>query len=80
MLGLSRKTQAALTAALLFYVISSPFTYRLVDQLVGGLVGAVVPQFVSLFKVAEAGCPTNYGLMLHSAVFGLVSYLLMTTA
>lgn len=77
MLGLSRKMQAALTAALLFYVISSPFTYRLVDQVVGGVVGAIVPQFGSLFKVAEAGCPTNYGLMLHAAVFGLVSYYLM---
>ncbi len=74
---LSRKLQAALTAALLFYVISSPFTYRLVDQVVGGVVGSVVPQFTSMLKVAEAGCPTNYGLMLHAAVFGLVSYYLM---
>lgn len=78
MLGLSRKTQAALTAALLFYVISSPFTYRLVDNLVGGVVGSVVPQFTSMLKIAEAGCPTNYGLLVHSAVFGLVSYYLMT--
>ncbi len=79
MLGLSRKTQAALTAALLFFVISSPFTYRLVDSVVGGVVGAVVPQFTTLFKVAEAGCPTNYGLLVHSAVFGLVSYYLMSS-
>lgn len=78
MLGLSRKATAALTAALLFYVISSPFTYRLVDSVVGGVVGAVVPQFTTLFKIAEAGCPTNYGLLVHSAVFGLVSYYLMT--
>lgn len=74
---LSRKMQAALTAALLFYVISSPFTYRLVDQLVGGVVEAIVPQFRHIFKVAEAGCPTNYGLLVHAAVFGLVSYYLM---
>ncbi len=74
---LSRKMQAALMAALLFYVISSPFTYRLVDQLVGGVVGAVIPQFTSMFKVAEAGCPTNYGLILHAAVFGLLSYHMM---
>jgi len=69
--------QAALSAALLFYVISSPFTYRLVDQVVGSVVGAVVPQFTSMFKVAEAGCPTNYGLLLHAAVFGLVAYYMM---
>ncbi len=79
MLGLSRKTTAALTAALLFYVVSSPFTYRLVDSVVGGLVGAVVPQFTTLFKIAEAGCPTNYGLLVHSAVFGLVTYYLMSS-
>jgi hypothetical protein len=74
---LSRKTQAALTAALLFYVISSPFTYRLVDQVVGNIVGAIAPQLTSMFKIAEAGCPTNYGLLVHAAVFGLVSYYLM---
>lgn len=74
---LSRKMQAALTAALLFYVISSPFTYRLVDQVVGGIVGSLVPQYMHLFKIAEAGCPTNYGLMVHAAVFGLVTYYLM---
>jgi len=74
---LSRKLQASLVAALLFYVVSSPFTYRMVDRLVGGIVGAVVPQFASFFKIAEAGCPTNYGLLVHAAVFGLVSYYLM---
>jgi hypothetical protein len=30
-----------------------------------------------MFKVAEAGCPTNYGLLLHSAVFALVTYYMM---
>lgn len=79
MLGLSRKVQAALTAALLFYVISSPYTYTVVDQLVGSVVRAVVPGVAYWFKVAEAGCPTNYGLLLHSAVYGLVSYALMST-
>lgn len=74
MLGLSRKATAALSAALLFFVVSSPFTYRLVDSVVGGVVGAIVPQFTTLFKIAEAGCPTNYGLLVHSAVFGLVAY------
>jgi len=77
---LSRKTQASIVAALLFYVVSSPFTYRMVDSIVGTVVGAVVPQFTTLFKVAEAGCPTNYGLLVHSAVFGLVTYYLMATA
>lgn len=77
---LSRKVQSAIVAALLFYVVSSPFTYRVVDNLTGTVVGAVIPQFTSLFKIAEAGCPTNYGLLVHSAVFGLVAYYLMATA
>lgn len=73
----SRKVQASLTAALLFFVISSPFTYKLVDGLIGSVVSAIVPQAASFFKIAEAGCPTNYGLMVHAAVFGLVTYFLM---
>ncbi len=73
----SRKVQASLTAALLFFVISSPFTYKLVDNVVGSIVRALVPQAASFFKIAEAGCPTNYGLMVHAAVFGLVTYFIM---
>jgi hypothetical protein len=70
----SVKFQNAAMLAVLFFVLSSPMTYRLVDRLLGGLVSAVVPQFGSLFKVAEAGCPTQYGLLVHSVVYGLVCY------
>jgi hypothetical protein len=73
----SRKVKAALVSALLFYVVSSPFTYKMVDKMIGGLVETVVPSMAYLFKVAESGCPTNYGLLVHSAVFGLVTYYLM---
>lgn len=74
---LSRKAKAAVSAALLFFVISSPLTYRLVDSLIGGVVTSFVPSLASVFKVAQSGCPTNYGLVLHSSVFGLVTYALM---
>jgi len=70
----SVKFQSAALLAVLFFVLSSPMTYRLVDRLVGGLVTAVLPQFSSVFKVAEAGCPTQYGLVVHSVVFGAVCY------
>ena len=73
----SRKVQASLVAALLFFVISSPFTYKLVDGLVGGIVGTIAPQLRNVLKIAEAGCPTNYGLAVHAAVYGLITYLLM---
>lgn len=75
---LSRKVQASIVAAILFYVISSPYTYRVVDSLVGTVVRAVIPQFASLFKVSEAGCPTNYGLLVHASAFGVVTYALMS--
>ena len=77
---LSRKAQAALIGGLLFFIISSPATYRLVDSLVGGLVTAVIPTFADVFKVAQAGCPTTYGLVLHATVFSLVTYWMMLTA
>ena len=76
----SHKVKSALVAALLFYVVSSPFTYKMVDKLIGGVVEMVMPSMGYWFKVAESGCPTNYGLLVHSAVFGLVTYYLMKTS
>lgn len=80
MLGLSRKFKASVVAALLFYVISSPFTYRLVDQVVGTIVNAIVPQHIYVFKVSEDGSPTNFGLLLHAIVYGTITYHLMNSS
>lgn len=77
---LSRKVMHTLSVALAFYLVSSPFTYRLVDRVVGGVVEAVVPQFRSLFKIAEAGCPTQYGLLVHTAVFSVVAHFILHMA
>ena len=74
----SAKFQSAALLAVLFFVLSSPMTYRLVDRLIGGLVSSVLPQFGATLKVAEAGCPTQYGLVVHSVVFGLVCYYLVS--
>ena len=73
---LSSKVKHAVALALLFFVVSSPYTYKLVDSLVGGVLAAVAPQLAYMFKVADAGCPTTYGLAVHSAVFGLAAYYL----
>ena len=73
----SQKVKHSLTLALLFFVVSSPYTYKLVDSLVGHAVGSLVPSVASLFKIAEGGCPTTYGLAVHSAVFAVVSYYLL---
>jgi hypothetical protein len=72
--GLSKRFTHSLFLAVLFFVVSSPMTYQLVDSVVGGLVTSLVPQLASTFKVAMAGCPTTYGLALHALVFGVVSY------
>jgi hypothetical protein len=76
----SRKFQHAVALALLFYVVSSPFTYKMIDKLIGGIVETVAPSMAYWFKVAESGCPTNYGLLVHSVFFGLVSYYLLHTS
>ena len=70
----SVKFQNAALLSVLLFVLSSHMTYRLVDRLIGGVVTSIFPQFASVFKVAEAGCPTNYGLVVHSLVFGIVCY------
>ena len=53
-------------AALLFIIISSPVLYTFVQSIFG-----------RLFTVAVKGCPTVAGLVLHSVVFAIVTYLFM---
>ena len=76
----SKKIQHAAALGLLFFVVSSPMTYRLVDQLVGGVAAALVPSSAHWFKVAQAGCPTTYGLALHALVFAVITHYLMHSA
>ena len=61
------KLQTALIAALVFYIVSSPITYSLTEKLFG-----------SWTKLADhTGSPTGLGLVVHTMVFGLVTYGLM---
>ena len=52
-------------AAVLFYVVSNPATYKLVESLLG-----------RFFKIAMNGSPTPAGLVVHTAVFAVLFYLL----
>ena len=70
------KLKHAAALGLLFFVVSSPYTYTLVDKLVGGVARALVPGAASFFKIAEGGSPTTYGLAVHSVVFAVVAYYL----
>lgn len=60
---MSSKVKASLTAGLLFFILSSPSVYKLVDSLVG--------------NVTDGCAPTTMGLVLHSLVFAGLVYMLM---
>lgn len=62
---LSAKLSGALLAGVLFFIISNPMVYKLVDSLVGGILGPIA---------SPGGCPTTWGLLVHSAVFAGVTY------
>jgi hypothetical protein len=64
----STKVRASITAAVLFFIIANPVVYRIVDGLLGGIVGRIA---------SPSGCPTTWGLIVHSAVFGLAAYMSM---
>lgn len=56
------KWRYSVYSALVFLIISSPYTYMLVNSLLGSLV-----------KISSStGCPTLMGLFVHAAVFTLI--------
>ncbi len=59
------KVKAALVAGLIFFILSHPIVYKLVDSILGSLVGSTA---------SSSGCPTTLGLIVHAAVFALVTY------
>lgn len=59
------KVKGALVAGLMFFILSHPVVYKLVDSLVGGLLGPIA---------STSGCPTTWGLIVHSAVFAAAVY------
>ncbi len=61
----SAKVRASITAAVMLFIIANPVVYRIVDGLLGGIVGRIA---------SPSGCPTTWGLIVHSAVFGLAAY------
>ena len=63
------KISATIQSIIIFLIVSSPFSYKITNGLLGGIVG----------KLADSsGCPTTIGLLIHSLVFGLIIYGLMT--
>lgn len=64
---MASKLQIAAFSGLLFYVIANPITYSMMN--------AVFARFG--LPVETSGKPTGLGLVVHSVVFALVTYLLM---
>jgi hypothetical protein len=63
---ISPKLKAALTAGLMFFIISNPVIYKMVDDLLGDALGRIANP--------PGGCPTTWGLILHSGVFAAATY------
>jgi len=61
---LQEKATISLGSAILFGLVSLPATYRLTDRF--------IPGRLQLF-----GCPTAWGILVHSLIFGLISFLTM---
>jgi len=59
------KLKVSLLSALLFYVISNPNLFKLVNKKAGGWVSD------------SAGCPTPQGSLLHMMVFLVITYAVM---
>ncbi len=65
----STKIVATIQSIIVFLLVSSPFTYKITNRLLGGILG----------KLADpSGCPTPLGIFVHAIVFGLIVYGLMT--
>jgi hypothetical protein len=62
------KISATIESMIAFLIVSLPFTYKVTNGLLGGILG----------KLANpSGCPTTLGLFIHTIVFGLIIYGLM---
>lgn len=58
------KLKYSLYSALAFFLVANPVTFKFVNSLIAG--------------VAVNGCPTAFGFMLHTVVFFVVLYGLMS--
>jgi hypothetical protein len=66
---LSPKTITSITLALLFIVISSPLTYKIVENTLTAPLGVKITQ--------AGGSPSRIGLILHAIVFGLLVHFIV---
>lgn len=63
--GVSQKVSSVILAALLFFIVANPMTFKLYDALVAPVVGHGA-------IAGSSGCPTTAGLIAHGVIFGLL--------
>ena len=63
-LSVGLKVKFSFYSALLFFLVANPVTFQFVNRLIPG--------------VANNGCPTAFGFVLHTLVFFALSFFLMT--
>jgi hypothetical protein len=63
-LSVGLKVKFSFYSALIFFLLANPITFRFTDSLLPG--------------VADNGCPTAFGFVLHTAIFFAVSFFIMT--
>ena len=69
MLALSKKVKITLVSMLVFFLVSLPLMYSITSSITSRAIG--------MPTVTSSTCPTKFGLLLHTAVFGLITYALM---
>jgi hypothetical protein len=57
-----QKWQITLFSALIFLLVVNPYTYKLTQALLGKFIGTI----------SAGGCPTAFGLLLHTVVYILL--------
>ena len=58
------KWKISFFSVLIFLLVVNPYTYKLVQKLLGPIVGKIADE--------TTGCPTTLGLFVHSVVFLLI--------
>ena len=67
-MNLPLKAKYSFYSALVFFLVANPETYKVVQKMLGGLIGTIAD---------AAGAPTPLGLAVHTAVFFSVMLALM---
>jgi hypothetical protein len=69
-LSLGKKIKYSFYAALIYFFISAPVMYQITNKLNGHIFNVV----------DQAGCPSNSGLLLHTAIFFIIIFITMVLA